>query len=151
MSPLDILPWVAATLGLVSFVGAVTVFIKGSADKGTIQTQRDSIEALLEWDRIKSTQITELRAADAANKTEIETLRHKVDILENVANSGDKIDAMREAVLESIGNVDTGLKAHNTVALERVAELYAALTGLPKGIAAELAAEIVKAMKGGSL
>ena len=150
MSPLDVLPWIAATLGLVSFVGAVTVFIKGSADKGTIQTQRDSIEALLEWDRIKTTQITELRAADVAKAAEIETLRNKVDILENVANSGDKIDAMREAVLDSISNVDTGLKAHNALALERVDNVLKSIGTLPKGIAGELAQEIVKAMRSGS-
>ena len=150
MSPLDVLPWIAATLGLVSFVGAVTVFIKGSADKGTIQTQRDSIEALLEWDRIKTTQITELRAADVAKTTEIETLRNKVDILENVANSGDKIDAMRDAVLGAITEVHTGLGQHNALALERVDNVLASIGTLPKGIAGELAQEIVKAMRSGS-
>ena len=141
MSPLDVLPWVAATFGLISFVGAVTVFIKGSADKGTIQTQRDSIEALLERDRIKDQQIADLKASDASKTARIE-------VLENLANSGDKIDAMRVAVLASIHDVYTDLGTHNQTAMDRIDGVLGALNSLPKGIAAELAAEIVKAMKG---
>ena len=143
MSPLDVLPWVAATFGLISFVGAVTVFIKGSADKGTIQTQRDSIEALLERDHIKDQQIADLKASDASKTARIE-------VLENLANSGDEIRAMRAAVLEAITEVNTGLGRHNALALERVDNVLTSIGSLPKGIAAELAAEIVKAMKGGA-
>ena len=143
MSPLDVLPWVAATFGLISFVGAVTVFIKGSADKGTIQTQRDSIEALLERDHIKDQQIADLKASDASKTSRIE-------VLENLANSGDEIRAMRQAVLDAINEVNTGLGQHNALALERVDNVLTSIGSLPKGIAAELAAEIVKAMKGGA-
>ena len=143
MSPLDVLPWVAATFGLISFVGAVTVFIKGSADKGTIQTQRDSIEALLERDHIKDQQIADLKASDASKTARIE-------VLENLANSGDEIRELRAAVLGSIGEVHTGLGEHNTVALARMDLLHGDLKGLPKELAKELAAEIVKAMKGGA-
>ena len=143
MSPLDVLPWVAATFGLISFVGAVTVFIKGSADKGTIQTQRDSIEALLERDHIKDQQIADLKASDASKTARIE-------VLENLANSGDEIRAMRQAVLDAINEVNTGLGQHNALALERVDNVLTSIGTLPKGIASELAAEIVKAMKGGA-
>ena len=143
MSPLDVLPWVAATFGLISFVGAVTVFIKGSADKGTIQTQRDSIEALLERDHIKDQQIADLKASDASKTARIE-------VLENLANSGDEIRAMRQAVLDAINEVNTGLGQHNALALERVDKVLTSIGTLPKGIASELAAEIVKAMKGGA-
>jgi len=147
MSPLEILPWVIAGLGLLSFIATATVLVKSAADQGVKQTQKDSIEALVERARIKDMEISDLIAADLAKDAKIAALEQQVKVLEGVANSGDKIDAMRDAVLESIMEVHTGLGKHNALALERVDNVLRSIGTLPKGIAAELATEIVKAMR----
>ena len=88
MSPLEILPWVIAGLGLLSFIATATVLVKSAADQGVKQTQKDSIEALVERARIKDMEISDLNAADKAKDAEIYTLKQQVKVLEGIANSG---------------------------------------------------------------
>lgn len=115
-SPGDLIKWILASVGLLVFLGATAQYLRGSADKGTITSLKDSVSALQTEngiikagraeDQAKLAAVSErLAKVEAENQmlrelgsqaVEIKHLQETVDAHDRKANS--KLDKILEAV-----------------------------------------------------
>jgi hypothetical protein len=109
-----VLQWLSAAIALSVFLGAVVVFLRGSKDKGTIETLGRNNDAL-------TARVTILEAEDLRKTDQIEALVLANGVLQDTANSSAEIAELRAAFLLQ-------LEAHHTQAMDGLAQLHADLT-----------------------
>lgn len=109
--------WLPAGAAVVLFLGAATVYLRGSRDKGTIDTLTRNNAALDE--RVKI-----LEASDLVKQGKIDALTQANQVLTNTVNSSELIKALK---------VD--LANHHAAAMTGVEQLHADLAGLPAALA----------------
>lgn len=109
--------WLPAGAAVVLFLGSATVYLRGSRDKGTIDTLTRNNAALDE--RVKI-----LEASEVANKARIDALTHANKVLTNTVNSSELIIAFQSKVLDAIDN-------HHAAAMEGMEQIHSDLAGLP--------------------
>lgn len=112
--------WIPTAVGVVLFLGAATVFLRGSKDKGTIETLTRNNAALTERVQI-------LEASDLAKTTQIQALTTANKVLQNTVNSSELINALRHDLTE-----------HHTAAMEELEQVHTDLAGLPLQLATVL-------------
>lgn len=110
--------WLPTAVAVVVFLGAATIYLRGSKDKGTIETLTRNNAALDE--RVKI-----LEASEASNKVEIEALKQTNRVLTNTVNSS-----------ELILGLQADLKAHHEAAMVGIEQVHSDLAGLPAQFAA---------------
>lgn len=110
--------WLPTGVGVVLFLGAATVYLRGSRDKGTIETLTRNNAALDERVRI-------LETSEAANKLQIAALTQANRVLTNTVNSSELIIGLR-----------ADLEAHHVAAMEGLEQVHSDLAGLPSRFAA---------------
>lgn len=113
--------WIPTAIGIVLFLGAATVYLRGSKDKGTIETLSRNNDALTE-------RVAILEASDAAKDKEITALKAANLVLQNTVNSSDLIKDLKGALLES-------LTSHHEAAMEGLELVHSDLAGLPVQLA----------------
>lgn len=123
----DALVWlsaIAAVIGIVTFFGAAAFYLRGSKDKGTIQTLETNNHALFERVKILETSesalLIRVKALEDANHVLTETLTARADIAELaavidthnnfVAEWTEKVDAFIAKVYEFIDSASRMLK-----------------------------------------
>lgn len=79
-----LLGWIGTAIGVVAFLGAVAVFLRGSADKGTIESQARSITALNAELGITNVRCDKLDTRVNALENENEVLRAAVSHSEEI-------------------------------------------------------------------
>jgi hypothetical protein len=107
----SVLAWLPTLIGIVIFLGAAAVYLKGSKDKGTIETLSKNNEALTE-------RVLILERSESELKVKVEALEVKNTVLEGVATSA-----------EAIGNLHRALDEHNEKALTALALIHSDLIG----------------------
>lgn len=105
--------WIPTAIGIVLFLGAATVYLRGSKDKGTIETLNRNNAALTE-------RVGILEASDLAKKAQIEALTSANLVLQNTVNSS-----------ELIGDLRQDLSSHHEAAMQGLELVHADLAGLP--------------------
>jgi hypothetical protein len=119
-----VIQWLLFAITFVTFVGAATVYLRGSRDKGTIETLQRNNEALTQRVGILEGDVALRKAADLVKD-------ERIRVLETLANSGDKIDALSVAVVAKIDH-------HHDAAMGNMVQLHTDLTNLPAAIKAAL-------------
>lgn len=106
-----VLQWLGGLVALVLFLGSVVVYLRGSKDKGTIETlernskaQSERIGILEAEDERKTEKIKQLETALDTERTERQQER---ETLVNIANSSEAIAALREETLSRLGEHHT--------------------------------------------
>lgn len=110
---MSVMEWLPTAIGVVLFLGAATVYLRGSKDKGTIDTLTRNNAALAE-------RVMILEASDLAKAKQIESLMAANIVLQNTVNSSELIRDLR---------VD--LNKHHASAMEGLQQVHADLAGLP--------------------
>jgi hypothetical protein len=107
--------WIVAGIGVVGFIAATAQFVRGSADRGTIVSLQNSVNALETENEIKDKKNTELVAKVTALTNELEVWRNAVtakeeilnlqkSVLEHHVESMKQVHIMIEHLLTIIGN-----------------------------------------------
>ena len=125
----DVLSWLPNAIAAVAFLGAVAVYLRGSRDKGTIESLERSITALEAEREIQARKIRELQI-------EVTRLDQANRVLENVANSGEVIAAFQTQALELMGALTEALNDHHSQAMGNLDLIHGDLTGLKAAIEA---------------
>lgn len=121
--------WLPTAVAVVIFLGAATVYLRGSRDKGTIETLTRSNAALTE-------RVGVLESDQRADRAQIEALTHANRVLTNTVNSADLIVQLKAEVLDALGSHHTAAMTSLTGAMEGLEQLHADLAGLPARFAA---------------
>jgi hypothetical protein len=106
--------WLLPAIGLVLFLGSATVYLRGSKDKGTIETLQRSNAALTERVAILEPQVEALTRAN--------------EVLQRTVNSADLIVDLKTQVLQALAD-------HHNAAMTEMEKVHGDLTGLPKALA----------------
>jgi hypothetical protein len=130
----DIIAWVLLGIAVVNFLGAAAVYLRGSRDKGTIETLTRSNVALQENNVILNERVGLLEVQGASDAAKILAQGQSIEVLTNVANSGDKIDALQ-----------TDLDDHHVAAMAGMTGINTTLQDLPRKLAAVIAEAIQEA------
>lgn len=126
MSP--VLEWLPAAVAVVVFLGAALVYLRGSKDKGTIETLSRNNAALNERVQVLENEAVTHKAEDAKNVARIAALEQEKSVLESVANSSEKIAQLRTEVTELIGKIHDAIAGHHEAAMTGVGQLHADLS-----------------------
>lgn len=105
-----VLTWLPVLIGIVIFLGAAAVYLKGSKDKGTIETLSRNNDALME-------RVALLEKSEAELKARVTVVENENTVLRGLANSSAEIAALSESLSE-----------HHTQAMEAWALLHTDLT-----------------------
>jgi septal ring factor EnvC (AmiA/AmiB activator) len=93
-----ILTWLGASITIVLFLGSVAVFLRGSADKGTIESQARQIAALSGELALTNTKCDKLDTRVQALENENEVLRAAVSHSEEVRQLQIDVNELLELV-----------------------------------------------------
>lgn len=94
----EVFAWVGAAAGFVTFLGTVAVYLRGSADKGTIESLQRSVATLENEGRIKDEKILRLEGADARKDETIAHLRTEVEVLRGVITQEKQIAKVQDTL-----------------------------------------------------
>lgn len=135
------LDWLPTAVAVVLFLGAAAVYLRGSKDKGTIETLERNNRALAERIDILESEAREDHARRAIDHERIRSLEQKNKVLEGIANSSELITA-QTGLLEQMGKVITDMNAalttHHGAAMAAVIQLHEDLETLPERIGTEM-------------
>lgn len=120
---MPILDWLPTAVAVVLFLGAATVYLRGSRDKGTIATLTANNAALTE-------RVGLLEQDNSKLETEVSTLKSAVGVLEGVANSSNEIASFRTEMVNAAAALATSLEEHHTQAMERLYLVHTDLEAL---------------------
>ena len=115
-----IFAWLPTAVAVVIFLGAATVYLRGSKDKGTIETLERNNAALTERVTILETSVKE-------KGDRIEILEREKDVLQSVANSSEEIADLRMA-----------LDNHHAQAMAGMTQIHEDLDAIATGLAAAI-------------
>lgn len=114
---MDMLKWLPTAIALVLFLGAAVVYLRGSRDKGTIDTLERNNKALTE-------RVTILVGECREDHQKIEGQAQTIEVLTNTVNSSELI------------------RTHHEQAMAGLADLRTDVNELPSKIAAAIAAAV---------
>jgi len=113
----NVLAIVGGVVGLVTFLGVVATYLRGSADKGTISSLESSVRALEGENKIKDEKIARLerdrQAADAKVEqltTEVGTLRGVVTQEKAIVKLQTTLDQFRVENMAVLHLIEQGLR-----------------------------------------
>lgn len=115
-----IVQWVLAGVTLVTFLAAAAVFLRGSADKGTITSLQNSVNALKIEGELKDAAIAKLEREAAECAKLIEAQEARIAALERVVTSADLIVHL-QAEVEDHHSVITSALAGLAALLHEIA------------------------------
>jgi len=121
---LVLLTWLLGAVALVNFFAAAAVYLRGSRDKGTIETLTRSNDALQENNKILNDRVTLLETSDTSKGEKIAAQDKTIEVLTNTVNSS-----------ELIKTLSSELSMHHKAAMTGVAQIHTDLAELPKKIA----------------
>lgn len=131
------LDWLPTAVAVVLFLGAAAVYLRGSKDKGTIETLERNNRAQAERITILEQKVKDDQAQRAIDHQRIRSQDQKIQVLENLANSSGLIQAQTE-LLERLSAVVTqvngDLSTHHGAAMAAVIQLHEDLETLPERI-----------------
>jgi hypothetical protein len=105
--------WIPTAIAVVVFLGAATVYLRGSKDKGTIATLTASNAALTE-------RVAVLETDALAKATQIDALTTANHVLTNTVNSS-----------AQIAELQADLDRHHDAAMVGLEQIHSDLAGLP--------------------
>lgn len=106
--------WFLFAFAVVNFLGAAAVYLRGSKDKGTIETLTRSNAALTENNKILDERVTLLEAGRTADREKIEAQAHTIEVLTNTVNSADLIRSLDVHLTSNHKAAMIGLKEIHT-------------------------------------
>lgn len=109
----SVLTWLPVAISVVIFLGAATVYLRGSKDKGTIQTLSRNNEALSERVGILEKDNTDLHVRVDGLARENETLRSVVTSREEIAALRNALDTHHAAAMMGVAQIHDDLSAIN--------------------------------------
>lgn len=115
MNPQGILTVIGGCIGVLTFLGVVVVYLRGSADKGTIASLKGSVEALQIEGKIKDEKIVNLEKGKLDQGATIAHLTAELKTLRNIVTNADEVRAIN--VLLSEHHLDSMKKLNE---IERV-------------------------------
>lgn len=107
----DTLPVVGAAIGIVSFVGLCFLYLRGSADKGTIESQERLIKA--QGDEIEdlTRRVTRAETRVATVEAENKTLRSAVTHVEEIVEMQATLERNHSEQIAVLGRILVTLEA----------------------------------------
>ena len=140
--------WLPVAVAAVLFLGASAVYLRGSKDKGTIDTLERNNRALNEEVGILSGKLKDFEAHRAVDHERIRSQEQKIQALENVANSSELITAQTDLIRElsdlirdvagSVTTTNKSLTTHHGAAMAAVIQLHEDLQTLPERIGEQI-------------
>lgn len=119
----ELLARIPTILTFVAFLGLVTIYLRGSRDKGTIESQGRSITALETEREILTRQLVEVNA-------KVTALEQAKEVLEGVANSSQQIADFRAEVITIVGALTGSLTEHHGQAMTGLERIHTDLVAL---------------------
>lgn len=120
---MPVLDWLPTAVAVVLFLGAATVYLRGSRDKGTIATLTASNTALAE-------RVGLLELDKTTLTTRVQVLEQANSVLEGVANSSAEIASFRAEMTTAAAELVGALGEHHTEAMERLDGIHTDLEQL---------------------
>lgn len=120
---MPILDWLPSAVAVVVFLGAATVYLRGSRDKGTIATLTANNTALAQ-------RVDLLEQEKRALTTRVEAVEQANAVLEGVANSSDAIAAFRGEMVGAITTLVSSLDTHHQQAMQGISTIHLDLNEL---------------------
>lgn len=112
--------WVFGGIAVINFLGASAVYLRGSRDKGTIETLSRSNTALQENNKILNDRVTLLETSGHAQQEKLDAQTETIEVLTNTVNSSELINVLR-----------SDLGDHHSAAMSGMEKIHADLTNLP--------------------
>lgn len=100
---------IGGLIGIVLFLGSVAIFLRGSADKGTITSLQNSVSALQTEVNVYKTKVEEQETRLVALEKENTTLRTFVTQKDEIAQLHGLLDAHHRETIESLKRLETAV------------------------------------------
>jgi hypothetical protein len=107
----NLLNVVVAGISIVSFIGLAFVYLRGSADKGTIESQARLIKAQGDEITDLTRRVTKAEGEVSTVKTENQVLRDAVSHIDEVRQLQTTLDTHHTESMEAWGDILTAIKS----------------------------------------
>lgn len=106
----DLVQWVLTSVTLVTFLAAAAVFLRGSADKGTIASLQNSVAALKIEGDLKDKKVLILEGEAAECKARITALEKVVTSADLIVHLQQEVDNHHSVVTSALHGLSTLLQ-----------------------------------------